>query len=206
MIKRLTREEMEDQHRKGLCFNCEEPFNRGHQCKKLFWIELTDDDGQGNDSTEDQFLEISLEAITSICNAQTMQLEEDWNGKQVLVSIDSGSTHSFVASHIVAQVQASMDRKDGLSIKVANREQVRSRGIFWGVSLKLEPNLITTDLFVLPLGGIDVVLGVNWLCTLGPTLWDFVRTQYVFHSTWAGNQITWASKPYPFSTSRIQPY
>lgn len=30
-----------------------------------------------------------------------------------------------------------------------------------------------TDLYSLPLGGCDVVLGVHWLSTVSPVLWDF---------------------------------
>lgn len=45
--------------------------------------------------------EISLNAITSIQNSQTMRLQGEWNGKLVLVLIDLGITHSFVAAKIV---------------------------------------------------------------------------------------------------------
>ncbi|KAH0706378.1 hypothetical protein KY285_010880 [Solanum tuberosum] len=43
-VKKLTRPEMEEMRVKGLCFNCDEPFTRGHQCKKLFWIDFIDDE------------------------------------------------------------------------------------------------------------------------------------------------------------------
>ncbi|KAH0696370.1 hypothetical protein KY290_013733 [Solanum tuberosum] len=42
--KKLTRPEIEEMGLKGLCFNCDEPFTRGHQCKKLFWIDSIDDE------------------------------------------------------------------------------------------------------------------------------------------------------------------
>jgi hypothetical protein len=37
------------------------------------------------------------------------------------------------------------------------------------------------DLFILPLAGCDVVLGIQWLRTLGPILWDFAKLQMKFH-------------------------
>jgi hypothetical protein len=37
-----------------------------------------------------------------------------------------------------------------------------------------------TDLFILPLAGCDVVLGIQWLRTLGPILWDFTKLQMEF--------------------------
>ena len=43
-MKKLTRPEMEERRLKGLCVNCDEPFTRGHQCKKLFWIDFIDDE------------------------------------------------------------------------------------------------------------------------------------------------------------------
>ena len=37
-FKPLTIEEMTERHRAGLCFNCDEPFTRGHKCRHLFNI------------------------------------------------------------------------------------------------------------------------------------------------------------------------
>ena len=43
-VKKLTRSEMEERRLKELCSNCDEPFTRDHQCKKLFWIDFIDDE------------------------------------------------------------------------------------------------------------------------------------------------------------------
>jgi hypothetical protein len=38
------------------------------------------------------------------------------------------------------------------------------------------------DFFVLPLPGYDVVLGTQWMATLGPILWDFAAfTMFLWH-------------------------
>jgi hypothetical protein len=31
-----------ERRRQGLCYNCDEPFVRGHQCKRLFYLESSD--------------------------------------------------------------------------------------------------------------------------------------------------------------------
>lgn len=31
---------MAERRARGLCYNCDEPYSVGHQCKKLFWLEL----------------------------------------------------------------------------------------------------------------------------------------------------------------------
>nr|TKS04049.1 hypothetical protein D5086_0000146040 [Populus alba] len=38
-FKRLNRTEMDERRAKSLCFNCDEVYNRGHQCKHLFWLD-----------------------------------------------------------------------------------------------------------------------------------------------------------------------
>ncbi|KAH0642688.1 hypothetical protein KY289_033662 [Solanum tuberosum] len=43
-VRKLTRSEMDERGLKGLCFNCDEVFTRGHQCKKLFWIDSIDEE------------------------------------------------------------------------------------------------------------------------------------------------------------------
>jgi hypothetical protein len=42
------------------------------------------------------------------------------------------------------------------------------------------------NLFVLPLVGCDVVLGIQWLRLLGPILWDFVAL--IMEFTYVGNR------------------
>lgn len=38
----------------------------------------------------------------------------------------------------------------------------------------------SSEVRLLPLGGCDMVLGVQWLSTLGPVLWDFKELQMQF--------------------------
>lgn len=41
----------------------------------------------------------------------------------------------------------------------------------------------TADVFLLPLNGSDIVLGIQWFSNLGPVLWDFARLtmQFSYH-------------------------
>ncbi|KAL6322911.1 hypothetical protein AAG906_021816 [Vitis piasezkii] len=63
------------------------------------------------------------------------------------------------------------------SVKVANG-QARSEGVVQ-IPLHMRGNFYTIDFYILTLGGCDIVLGVQWLQTLGPILWDFSRLQWI---------------------------
>jgi hypothetical protein len=41
-FKRLTPKEMAERRKLGLCYNCDEPFARGHKCARLFYLEVLD--------------------------------------------------------------------------------------------------------------------------------------------------------------------
>ncbi|KAG6491027.1 hypothetical protein ZIOFF_052359 [Zingiber officinale] len=64
-FKRLTRAEMAERRANGLCFNCDESYSTGHKCKCLFWIEVSDDDKEGEEEGEVNS-EISLHAISGV--------------------------------------------------------------------------------------------------------------------------------------------
>ena len=44
---------MAERRRKGLCFNCDEQYVRGHKCQRLFYLEVTDDDDDDTDLPEE---------------------------------------------------------------------------------------------------------------------------------------------------------
>jgi hypothetical protein len=35
---------MAERRRQGLCYNCDEPYVRGHKCPRLFYLDVTDFD------------------------------------------------------------------------------------------------------------------------------------------------------------------
>ncbi|KAG6527701.1 hypothetical protein ZIOFF_009827 [Zingiber officinale] len=51
-FKHLTHAEMAEWRAKGLCFNCDESYSIGYKYKRLFWIEVPDDDREGEEEGE----------------------------------------------------------------------------------------------------------------------------------------------------------
>lgn len=47
----LTPIEMTEWYHQGLCYNCGDPFVRGHQCKQLFYLIITNDLDETPDNT-----------------------------------------------------------------------------------------------------------------------------------------------------------
>jgi hypothetical protein len=122
--------------------------------------------------TEDDPL-ISLNAITGLSTGDMMQLDVAMAGDILRALIDSSSTHSFI--FVVAASRLHLDPlpRPDLSIKVANGDHVTTAGVCRAVHIFIDVEEFTMDLFMIPLDGYDMVLGVCWLRTLGPILWDF---------------------------------
>ena len=68
-----------------------------------------------------------------------------------------------------------MDTSQVLEVKVANGEVLRTQGLCEAISLCLQGHQFVVQLHVLPIrgGGCDLVLGTQWLRTLGVIQWDF---------------------------------
>lgn len=49
IFKKISYQEMADRRAKGLCFNCDEMFTPGHRCKKLFFLQLAEEDWKVED-------------------------------------------------------------------------------------------------------------------------------------------------------------
>ncbi|XP_057992829.1 uncharacterized protein LOC131173948 isoform X1 [Hevea brasiliensis] len=174
-VKRLSRTEMADRRENGLCYNCDEPYTFGHQCKKLFWLEL--EEGAITETEESENVavaepSISLHAITGLQHSRTMQLIANIKGCLVTVLIDSGSTQNFISKIAAQKLGATLDSQSALQVAVANGEKIHSMGTC-KETIQVSGEHFPVDLYVIPLDGFDVVLGVRWLMTSGPIWWNF---------------------------------
>jgi carbamoylphosphate synthase small subunit len=106
----LTPQQLEERKAKGLCFNCDIKYNKGHKCgeKKLFYIDCEEEEEEEEEeepsqdenveaiSSEELTPTISCNALAGISTPQTLKIEGYIKNKKVIVLIDSGSTHNFI--------------------------------------------------------------------------------------------------------------
>jgi hypothetical protein len=62
---RLTPQQLEERKAKGLCFNCDNKYSKGHKCgeKKLFYIDCEEEEEQEQEPSQDENVEaISLKS------------------------------------------------------------------------------------------------------------------------------------------------
>ncbi|KAI4302130.1 hypothetical protein MLD38_037914 [Melastoma candidum] len=186
-VKRLTQAEQEERRRLGLCYNCDEKFGRGHNrvCKRLFLLEgMVEDEEEVPESTEEVIAEgsphFSLHAIAGVPFGNTMQLGIELGGASLVALLDSGSTHNFISEAAAQRTGLPLQHRPHLTATVANGERVSCLGVIRQTALTIHDDVFTADLFVIPLAGYDVVLGTQWLATLGSILWDFSARTLTF--------------------------
>jgi len=103
--------------------------------------------------------------------------------------LDSGSSHNFIDTALAQRAGVRLQPCPHLAVTVANGDRVASPGKAPAQNISIDGEAFDVDLYALPLGEYDMVLGVHWLGTLGPILWDFARHTMCF--TRAGRSITW---------------
>lgn len=70
--------------------------------------------------------------------------------------------------------------QDMIKVKVANDQELISPGHNQGNKLRMQGHTFSLDFYLLSLAGYDIVLGIQWLRTLGPILWDFIKLSMAF--------------------------
>ncbi|XP_068639426.1 uncharacterized protein [Aristolochia californica] len=180
---------MVEQRSKNLCYNCDEQYQVGHQCKRLFWLEVEEsyDPEEMDDSIEEEPPAISLHAITGKKSSKTMQVRAQVPDQELVGLVDSGSTHNVFSLTAAQHLQLQILPHQTATVSVANAEKVPSYGISKAVTFSIGSTLFHAEFFVIPLAGFDMVLGIKWLQTLGPIMWDFSALTMRF--VLAGSQV-----------------
>lgn len=105
--------------------------------------------------------------LGSMGEYRTMKIEGKLGDVDVVVLVDRGASHNFISPKITVALGLQVTPMAAKSIKLGDGHKVFSQGVCKGVRINLGPMVIVVDALVLDLGGLDVVLGVSWLSTLG---------------------------------------
>ncbi|XP_075088549.1 uncharacterized protein LOC142170516 [Nicotiana tabacum] len=185
--KRLTPAEMEERRSKGLCYNCDEKYSFGHVCKnrrQLFSMEV-EEDLEGVEIEQDVMLD-SAELLSMI--SQEWETDDEGSilphgvkGKVVQVLIDTGSTHNFLDLNTAKKLGCVLTAIGPFDVSVANGKKVKSNNICKKLMWKMQGVSFDSDMLVLPIGGCSMVLGIQWLITLGDIMWNFKKLRMEFN-------------------------
>ncbi|XP_061340529.1 uncharacterized protein LOC133287007 [Gastrolobium bilobum] len=184
-IKRLTAAEMMERREKGLCYYCNEKFNRTHVCKsKMFIMLVQDEDNEAPDknggdelimdmSTEkmegeiQSMPEINLHAMAGQHSTSTLRIQGRIGNTHVQILVDGGSTHNFIQARLVKFLGLDNIPTQKFQVLVGNGEVMDCLGVCSQVEIEIQGHHFRPDLYVLPLQGAEVVLGVQWLSEWG---------------------------------------
>ena len=213
-FRRLSQTEQLERHRQGLCYNCDEPYVRGHVCQRLFYLEAADfldDDIPAEVAAVAAFPEeaailapapaagqeptaqpqVSLYTIAGIRTENVMLLPVFVHGHRLVALLDSSSTHNFINADLLRCLHLSTAPHPTMRVLVANGDRVPCKGVARDVALAIGTEEFTISCYGISLGGFDLILGIEFLRTLGPILWDFkdlciAFTQGTRHILWKG--------------------
>jgi hypothetical protein len=188
----MTRDEMVERQLKGLCYNCDDKYFPGHKCKeqKIFMAiseDISEEDvgtplvsespeitnkTPPSDPPEVELI-ISLNSLIGFFTPQILKLIGYIKHWKVMILVDCGSTHNFIHHHIAQEIHYYIHAINNFQIMIANGGSMKCGGRYENVHLQIGDYHLKSNMFVVDMGGCDIVLGVDQLKTLGPILMDF---------------------------------
>ncbi|GJR97046.1 retrotransposable element Tf2 [Tanacetum coccineum] len=131
-------------------------------------------------SNESEIPQISLNALTRLTSYRTMRVIGHFGKQKIHILIDSGSTHNFLDVFMAKKLGCKIQQIDPLQVSVADGNKISTTSMCKKFSWMLNGKTFCTDAMLLPLGGCEMVLEVQWLATLGDIMWNFTSLKMQF--------------------------
>ena len=180
---------MEQRRQLGLCFKRGDKYSFGHQCKKqLMQIEGSDGEKEEVEAMDEEEEcprelqgeeggEISFHALRGSPMGQIIKVKGQVGRTRLMMLIDSGSTHSFISETTASNLKWPLTAATPLSVTVANGSRMYNHYKCMGFKWVMQSQEFVADLWVLELGGCDIVLGVDWMKTVSPLTFYFNKLE-----------------------------
>ena len=183
---------MATRREKGLCYNYDERCGPNHWCRDKFFLlvappdeplpdepippdpvipmllELPSKDPSASHSTK-----LSLHAMARHSVSSTLRVTSSVQGHKVIILVDGGSTHNFIQDRVAYFLHLTPQPTKQLCVMVGNGTELCCNQVCKAISIIIQGHQFVVDLYVIALGGADIIFGVEWLKTLGPITTDY---------------------------------
>lgn len=105
-----------------------------------------------------------------------------------MLLVDCGSMHNFIQHQLVTQLGLPTRPTSPLRVMVGNGQQLDCHLVCEAIPIYIQSTHFHVDLYVLPISSANIVLGVQWLKSLGPVLTNY--NMLVMKFFYDGNLVT----------------
>ncbi|KAK1427816.1 hypothetical protein QVD17_16511 [Tagetes erecta] len=208
-MKSLSRTEWEDRRKKGLCFRCGQQYGPAHKCPegKLRVLLLGDDEldphvgeyfsigldspveeDAPSDSVVATCMSLDFEGVLAVHGgANTLKFEGTLQGISIHILVDSGASHNFVSRRLVSALGLPSVAFHGINIKLGDGHVVFVSEQCLAIPVNVGSCTFAINALVLDTGGLDFILGMEWLQSLGEVVHDWQNAWMKF--VYKGHQV-----------------
>jgi transposase InsO family protein len=201
---RMDENTRRDLRRKQLCYTCKEPWNPSHKCMgcgQVHYIEVTSDNEEEDDFGHIQNMEAdttetageeatghdsameeraTLASISGVPKYNTFRMRGVLQGQKVSVLIDGGASHNFIDSTLLQRRHIPTVEFEGFKVEVARGSTMPCNRYILGMKLTLGRHDLAQEFYVMDLPDTNIILGVQWLSTLGPITTNYKTMEMSF--------------------------
>lgn len=165
---------------KGLCVRCAEKWSRGHTCpekvhlhalQEIWDILQINDEDQASVQSEPQeqlFMAVSVAAMAGEDGPRTMRFQGELQGKEILVLVNSGSSHTFVSANLASTLSGVSLLNKEVLVQVADGATIQCSSQLVNAKWSVQGCSFCTNMKVLPLEHYDLIVGMDWLEKFSP--------------------------------------
>ncbi|XP_042059584.1 uncharacterized protein LOC121804108 [Salvia splendens] len=180
---RVSNAEKAERSRKGLCYHCPERWVPGHVCKQKMLSYVGEEDGDNVVDDSDGSEECETLITADLSHLHTLAGGSKGRPFNVVgniaetttsILIDTGSTHDFLHPRVASQLHLPLTPIRPFRVYVGNGASLVCSYIARRIKLSIQGVDFLIDLHVMEIHGPDIVLGMDWLESLGKVSADFV--------------------------------
>eukprot|EP00253_Pinus_taeda_P018255 PITA_18255 len=186
--------------KKQLCFTCQEPWALGHRCVagKAHFIEVFSESSGEEDDEDDVEVGDShdiqgplppplratggasfaptggaLAALRGVPKYLTLRIRGIVRGQRVSVLVGSGATHNFIDAQMVERRGIQTEIFDGFLVLVLGDQTMTCARYVPEILVTMSTYTFTDHFFMVDIPDTNMILGVQWLITLGKVTTDW---------------------------------
>jgi hypothetical protein len=129
----------------------------------MLQVEEQDTPDNSEEDSGDDLMAISMHAIRGTDSSKTVRMVGNLCGKEVIILIDSGSTHNFISESLALIWRNWNELQSPMQVRVANGQILTCSHEITACHVWISGYAFKLPLKILPLHCYDVILGIDWL-------------------------------------------